>query len=259
MTNEKEILEKIRKLENLRQSAEEIGSEGEAYKAAQVIHKLLLEYNLSMEDVPTDAPVSEDDKIIYTEEDSTHHHGTKIPAWEKQLWAVLAEHFFCLAVRDRHQIYGCSMMRLVGTKVNTDSARYVHDVFCNRLFPLGKTRYIEYLRDFRINRYHLRPDPFGRWLDNYLLGCTFGLSETLREDATEQASGIRDLTLRTQSKLTEWFRTNQGNLRTARTSYTQDNEAITKGMKDGKNLNLTKGVEGSRNHFINHNVQKKLR
>ena len=63
MAKEQEILEKIRKLENLRQSAEEIGSEGEAYKAAQIIHKLLMEYNLSMEDVPEDTPLSEEDKI----------------------------------------------------------------------------------------------------------------------------------------------------------------------------------------------------
>jgi hypothetical protein len=258
MSNEKEILEKIRKLENLRQSAEEIGSEGEAYKAAQVIHKLLLEYNLTMEDVPTNAPLCEDDKIIYTEENSTHNHGKNIPAWEKQLWAILAEHFFCMAVRERKD-YSISMMRLVGTKINTDSARYVHDVFCNRLFPLGRTRYLEYQRNFKITRDHFRPDPFSRWLDNYLLGCTFGLSETLREDSKEQAAGIRDLTLRTQNKLTEWFKQNQGNIRTTRTSYTKGNDAVMKGMTDGKNLNLTKGMESSRSKFIGKHIQKLLK
>jgi hypothetical protein len=259
MTKEQEILEKIRKLENLRQSAEEIGSEGEAYKAALIIHKLLVEYNLTMEDVPEDAPFSEDDTILYTEEDGTYMHGTRIPAWEKQLWAVLAEHFFCLAVRTRDEQYGYGKMRLVGTKINTDSARYVHDVFCNRLFPLSKTRYIEYIRSFRISRDQYRPEPYTRWLDNYLLGCTFGLAETLKKDSEQSAAGIHDLTLRTQSKLTDWFRENQGRIRTTSTRYSSNSEAVKRGMNDGRNLNLTNGVDSKRNEFIDKNVRKRLK
>lgn len=258
MQKEKEILEKIRKLENLRQSAEEIGSEGEAYKAAQVIHKLLMEYNLTMADVPTDAPCEEDDNIIYTEENSTHYHGSRIPMWEKQLWSVLATHFFCMAVHS-HEEEGISVIRLVGTKINTDSARYVHDVFCNRLFPLGKTRYMEYANHFMSRYACRRPDPFSRWLDKYLLGCTFGLSETLSKDAEEQAAGIRDLTLRTQDKLTKWFRQNEGSLRSTRSHYTQNSDALQRGMKDGKELNITKGMGSSRNDYIDRNTQKQLR
>jgi hypothetical protein len=259
MSNEKEILEKIRKLENLRQSAEEIGSEGEAYKAAQIIHKLLIEYNLSMEDVPDDAPVSEEDKIIYTEEMGTHMHGTRIPSWEKQLWAVLAEHFFCIAIRTKDERFGVGIMRLVGTKVNTDSARYVHDTFCNRLFPLSKTRYIVYYKQFQFSWEHPRPEPFTRWLDNYLLGCTFGLAETLKKDAEQSASGVYDLTLRTRNKLMDWFRENQGQLRTSSTRYSSDSEAIKRGMKDGRDLNLTKGMESKRNDYIDRNIRKRLR
>jgi hypothetical protein len=258
MAKEQEILEKIRKLENLRQSAEEIGSEGEAYKAAQIIHKLLVEYNLSMEDVPEDGPLSEEDKIVYTEENKTYMHGTRIPAWEKQLWAVLAEHFFCLAVRTKDERYGYGKMRLVGTKVNTDSARYVHDVFCNRLFPLSKTRYMEYTRSFRISREHYRPEPYTRWLDNYLLGCTFGLAETLKKDSEQSAMGIRDLTLRTQNKLMDWFRENQGRIRTTSTRYSSSSEALKRGMNDGRNLNLTNGVDSKRHEFIDKNVRKRL-
>lgn len=259
MTKEKEILEKIRKLENLRQSAEEIGSEGEAYKAAQIIHKLLIEYNLSMEDVPDDALVSEEDKIIYTEETSTHLHGTRIPAWEKQLWAVLAEHFFCIAVRTKDERFGFGIMRLVGTKVNTDSARYVHDTFCNRLFPLSKSRYIDYSQQFKFSWEHPKPEPFTRWLDNYLLGCTFGLAETLKKDAEQSSAGVHDLTLRTQDKLIDWFRENQGKLHTNSKRYSSESEAIKRGMKDGRNLNLTKGVESQRNDYIDKNVRKRLR
>ena len=258
MAKEQEILEKIRKLENLRQSAEEIGSEGEAYKAAQIIHKLLMEYNLSMEDVPEDTPLSEEDKIVYTEEDKTHMHGTRIPAWEKQLWAVLAEHFFCFAVRTKDEQYGSGKMRLVGTKVNTDSARYVHDLFCNRLFPLSKNRYIEYTRSFKISRDHYRPEPYTRWLDNYLLGCTLGLAETLKNDSEQSAMGIHDLTLRTQNKLMDWFRENQGKLRTTSTRYSSNSEAVKRGMNDGRKLNQKNRLDSKRNNFIEKNIRKRL-
>ena len=47
----KRILAKIKKLLALKEGAEKIGSEGEAYAAANGVHRLLTEYNLSMADV----------------------------------------------------------------------------------------------------------------------------------------------------------------------------------------------------------------
>ena len=47
----KRILAKIKKLLALKEGAEKIGSEGEAYAAANGVHRLLTEYNLSMSDV----------------------------------------------------------------------------------------------------------------------------------------------------------------------------------------------------------------
>ena len=41
------ITERIRKLIRLKESATQIGSEGEAHAAAAAVHRLLMEYNLS--------------------------------------------------------------------------------------------------------------------------------------------------------------------------------------------------------------------
>ena len=55
-TKRDKILEKLRKLMNLKESAKALGNEGEAHAAAAGIARLLMEYNLSEEDIPE--PVS---------------------------------------------------------------------------------------------------------------------------------------------------------------------------------------------------------
>ena len=46
------ITERIRKLIRLKESATQIGSEGEAHAAAAAVHRLLMEYNLSLLALP---------------------------------------------------------------------------------------------------------------------------------------------------------------------------------------------------------------
>lgn len=52
------VISKIRKLLKLQFNAEKIGSTGEAYQAAKMVRKLLMEYNLSMGDIG-----NEDEKL----------------------------------------------------------------------------------------------------------------------------------------------------------------------------------------------------
>lgn len=52
MEKRDKILEKLRKLMNLKESATELGNEGEANAAAAGITRLLMEYNLSESDIP---------------------------------------------------------------------------------------------------------------------------------------------------------------------------------------------------------------
>ena len=47
------VILKIQKLLALQYGAESIGNEGEAYQAAKMVRKLLMEYNLSMSDIDT--------------------------------------------------------------------------------------------------------------------------------------------------------------------------------------------------------------
>ena len=45
------IIQKIRKLMELQLSAENVGQSGEAFAAANAIHKLLTKYNLSLDEI----------------------------------------------------------------------------------------------------------------------------------------------------------------------------------------------------------------
>ena len=45
------VIQKIQKLLKLQYGADSIGSIGEAYQAAKMVRKLLMEYNLSMSDI----------------------------------------------------------------------------------------------------------------------------------------------------------------------------------------------------------------
>ena len=47
------VITKIQKLLKLQYGAESIGSTGEAFQAAKMVKKLLMEYNLSMSDIDT--------------------------------------------------------------------------------------------------------------------------------------------------------------------------------------------------------------
>ena len=59
MENKDKILDKIRKLLKLQSSAEALGNEGEAYTAANAVHRLLTAYNLTLGDISDDVPNNE--------------------------------------------------------------------------------------------------------------------------------------------------------------------------------------------------------
>lgn len=54
------VLKKLRKLQNLYEGAKKINSEGEANAAAAAIQRLLIQYNLSMDEIGTDEEKSKD-------------------------------------------------------------------------------------------------------------------------------------------------------------------------------------------------------
>ena len=91
MMDTDKILQKLRKLMNLKESAAAVGNVGEANAAAAGITRLLLEYNLSEKDIP------EQDKIDnpIAVEDIPYRTSVENGVWYRELVQTVCYFNFC--------------------------------------------------------------------------------------------------------------------------------------------------------------------
>ena len=105
------VIQKIRKLLQLQYGAEKIGSTGEAYQAAKMVRKLLLEYNLSMSDINA-ADQQEQSRII--ESDPLSYADQYGVTWKQNLMMIICRYNLCsVIVCPRNK-----QMNIVGTYAN---------------------------------------------------------------------------------------------------------------------------------------------
>ena len=86
------ITERIRKLIRLKESATQIGSEGEAHAAAAAVHRLLMEYNLSLLDLAGENPQN---RLTACESDRISYKDAAGNIWKRDLMRVLCEYNYC--------------------------------------------------------------------------------------------------------------------------------------------------------------------
>lgn len=93
------VIQKIQKLLHLQYGAEQIGNEGEAFQAARMVRKLLMDYNLSMTDINTE---EKDNTVAITQGEElsgTDRYGNK---WKFHLLCVIAKNNLCTACQRRN-------------------------------------------------------------------------------------------------------------------------------------------------------------
>ena len=167
------IMSKIKKLKALYEGAKQIGSEGEAANAAALLNKLLLQYNLSMEEI--DLSEKPQDPINH-EVISGFEYKSIGGEWENRLTSVLCRHNLCHCY-----VYGSSYKRLliVGRQENKELVKWMLSMLKERYVSFSKTAYKEYKEspEYRYTRYS--KDRFQR---SYLLGCAEGLDAKLTEE-----------------------------------------------------------------------------
>ena len=130
------VITKIQKLLKLQYGAEQIGSTGEAYQAAKMVRKLLMEYNLSMSDIDTSEgeqklTMSKSEELAGSDRYGNH--------WKFRLLGVIASNNLCSAYQ---RVSG--KMFVIGTE---DNVAIVHE-FYNYLVkvfrrPAGELRQSE--------------------------------------------------------------------------------------------------------------------
>lgn len=103
------ITERIRKLIRLKESATQIGSEGEAHAAAAAVHRLLMEYNLSLLDLAGENPQN---RLTACESDRISYKDAAGNIWKRDLMRVLCEYNYCKML-----LYaGTTHMVVIGTE-----------------------------------------------------------------------------------------------------------------------------------------------
>lgn len=244
-TKKEKILEKLRKLMNLKESAVALGNEGEANAAAAGITRLLMQYNLSENDIPEQEKL--DNPIV----------AERIPfksevcsgVWFTHLISVVSEYNLCRALIVRAVHNGKmrqSEFEIVGRKKNVEVVLFLISFLSNQFVWIGKQGYMQYKRDC-IKVYDILPKSPATYLKSFLYGCVLGLIKKF-EGAKQQLENETNLTalmVTTKSEIDVYLSNEK--IKSARKSQSSiDPLSASRGFKVGKNIEIYKGIHADR-------------
>lgn len=244
----KRILAKIKKLLALKEGAEKIGSEGEAYAAANGVHRLLTEYNLSMADVlqsdDTDKgpDIKESDGISYNS-----HFGL----WKKSLMVVICKYNYCTAVSSQltKQLY------IVGQEDNVAVCHQLFDYLVKAFVRLTKEKFYKFCDRYclcapgtplSVLKLKLGEKQTNEFFHSYYNGTVEGLQSNFEERMAQATSDEHSLVLSWQSAIHD-FMAKSGNYchrRGTVVSHIGNGMAFNEGYDDGANINLDRQIGG---------------
>lgn len=236
------ILEKLRKLMNLQKSAESLGNEGEAHAAAAGISRLLLEYNLSLNDIPDEEKL---DNPIVTEDTPVKR---PVPGpWFEMMAHVCCEYNFCKALlinkyNGRTGRYRRESVRIVGRKKNVEVVLYLISFLEHTLTAIGKRKYTSYRKNMVMNL-GITPKTQCMFLRSFLAGAVYGLEDQFKQQQ-EQVAASTDVTALVKSSDAEIDDFLSGKkIGTAKGSKaTIDILAASQGYHAGRNVEIHKGI-----------------
>jgi hypothetical protein len=238
------ILEKLRKLMDLKESAIQCGEFGEANAAAAGITRLLREYDLTMQDIPSEQkekdPVDMEIipfKFMYMNfpwywnllNTIAHYNNARI---------ILHRHFDTQGKVDE-QFY-----KVIGRKKNREIVLYLISFLCHQFIRLGQKAYPKWKYQ-TMHRTGLTPANRTTFMKSYLIGCVFGLDDKLESEQKAASS----------EKLTALIKVNKAeidafikdmNVKKARQKDIHGIDTVmVMGLETGRNVSLHEGLEGN--------------
>lgn len=160
------IIERVRKLLRLKESATQIGSEGEAHAPASAVHRLLLEYNLSLHDIGAENPQN---RMAAGESGRISYKDAAGNIWKRDLMRVLCDYNYC-----RMLLYtGTTYMVVIGTEENAATVIVLFDYLRKTFKRLSEEKYTEYAKGRR--GYWRTVKGKKNYIRSYLEGCMPGL------------------------------------------------------------------------------------
>lgn len=257
---EEKLIDKVRKLIA---KAENTDSQAESDAFMGKANALLLKHNLQMTQVES----VEDATAIQQDKSCVETGGIKSEGkWEDNLVGVLARHNMCRIIIHGMTYSHKGTVSIIGKPENIETVKYLFEVSRNTIRRLSKKAYKSYrasvLREWNYEGYEERDlIQMGQlanrmpWCRNYLKGATAGLNAKLKEMKAamlkEQGPSVENqfaLMVVDNDKALEIFIADAyPKLGKARATVVNDASAYNQGKRDGKNINLNKGVSGASN------------
>lgn len=240
-TKKDKILEKLRKLMNLKESATALGNEGEANAAAAGITRLLMEYNLTENDIPEQEKL--ENPIV--SEEIPFKADMSSGVWYSKLVSIVCEYNMCrnliVSTRTNGRMKR-DKFEIVGRKKNVEVVLYLISFLAHQFVTIGKRGYAQYKHDC-IWKYGTYPKSLTVYLKSFLYGCVIGLSEKFEEGkkVLKEQTNITALVRTTKSEIDDFLKDEK--IGTARKSKAEiDALCAMKGVEVGKNVEICKGI-----------------
>lgn len=248
----KRILAKIKKLLALKEGAEKIGSEGEAYAAANGVHRLLTEYNLSMADVMGEDGESKGPKIEQSEGVSYFSH---FGLWKQQLMGIICKYNYCTSLVSPRT----KQVVIVGQEDNIAVCHQLYDYLVHAFVRLAKEHFQDYLERVKgidgiipmsVAKLMLGEKNVNEFFHSYYIGTDNGL--VVNFESRQPTSEEKALVLSHRSAIDEYLKKLNIRERRGTVNYSELNgNAWQEGYNDGKNINLDRQIGGEQQRKIN--------
>lgn len=177
----KSVLDKIQKLQALQQGAEAIGSLEEAANAAEKIQRLLLKFNLDLEEA---LKHKKDPGIVQAIFDAADQFGysPKEGLWLPPLFTMVGKFFMCRVVHQRGEGKNIYVI-IVGRKENIEIAANAINNLVSSIRFFAKKEWLRYQNYSDQKR--------GSFIRAYYQGAILGLSDSIRKIKEQRESMAR--------------------------------------------------------------------
>lgn len=198
------VIQKIQKLLKLQYGAESIGSTGEAFQAAKMVKKLLMEYNLSMSDINTS---DGEQKLTMTKSDELAGSDRYGNHWKFQLLGVIASNNLCSAYK---RVSG--KMFVIGTEDNVAIVQEFYNYLVKVFRRLAKEHWERKCKEWEQQGYNVEYILFAdntvmnKFFRSYLEGVPVGLQENY--DSLKPTSAETALVVCHQEAIDEYVKEN---------------------------------------------------
>lgn len=234
-TKRDKILEKLRKLMNLKESAKALGNEGEAHAAAAGIARLLMEYNLSEEDIPEQEKLENPviaEEILYKVEMSNG-------VWYDFLVSTVCEYNMCRSLivsRPKNYRMVRDKFQIIGRKKNVEVVLYLISFLAHQFVIIWKRKYPNYKYEC-IRKYGITPKTLAMYMKSFL----YGSSLVWAIKGLEETSNVTALVVASKAEIDEFLKNEKiGNARESQAQI--DRLCAKEGINVGRNIEIQKGI-----------------